>query len=125
MEDGQEDSTIDNFPSLTFLSARLVYYLNLNCMYNLERTVVDTYYCECSKFSGCRKINGIMDYCDICSLSIKHCPYDNEKNYRIKHLIEKYISLINDFKKYNVDIYVGDYTSKIIDFDKNEFMVFF
>ena len=112
MEDGKEDFTTDSFPSLVFLSARLVYYINLNCMYNLEKTVVDTYYCQCLKYSGCRKPNGVMDYCDICSLSIKHCPYDNEKNYRVKDLINKHIELVDDFTKYNPDIYVGDYESK-------------
>ena len=50
MEGGKEDSTTDNFPSLVFLSARLVYYINLNCMYNLEKTVVDTYYCKCLEY---------------------------------------------------------------------------
>ena len=35
MEDGKEDSTTDDFPSLIFFSARLLYYINLNCMYNL------------------------------------------------------------------------------------------
>ena len=112
MEDGKEDSTTDNFPSLVFLSARLVYYINLNCMYDLEKTVVDTYYCECLKYSGCRKINGVMDYCDICSLNIKHNPYDNEKKCRVKDLINKHIELVDDFKKYNVNIYVGDYINK-------------
>ena len=113
--DGKEDSTTEKFPSLIFLSARLVYYLNLNCMYNLEKTVVDNYNCECYHFSCCKKINGIRDYCDLCSLLVKHPPYENEKNYRIKHLIEKHLSLINDFKEYkHVKIHVGDYYSKNI-----------
>ena len=112
MENGKENSTTDNFPSLVYLSARLVYYINLNCMYNLEKTIVDNYNCNCLKFSGCRKPNGIMDYCDLCSLLIKHCPYDSEKNLRIKYLIEKHLSLVNDFKEHNIEIYVGDYCSK-------------
>ena len=57
-----------------------MYYINLNCIYNLEKTVVDTYECSCSEFSGCRKINGIRDYCDLCSLSIRHSSYEEEKN---------------------------------------------
>ena len=84
-------------------------------MYNLEKTVVDGYNCECYHFSSCRKINGIRDYCDLCSLSVKHSPYENEKNYKIKHLIEKHLSLVNDFKEYkHVKIHVGDYCSKNI-----------
>ena len=109
----KEDSTTDNFPSLLFLSARFVYYLNLNCMYNLEKTVIDNYDCQCHHFSGCRKMNGIRDYCDLCSLLVKNSPYENEKNYKIKHLIKKHLDLINDFKKYkHVKINTGDYYCK-------------
>ena len=108
---GKEDSTTDTFPSLVYLSARLVYYINLNCMYNLEKTVVDNYNCNCHKYSGCRKINGIRDFCDLCSLSIKHCPYDSEKNFKI----EKHLPLVDDFKKHNVEIIVEDYCSKCFD----------
>ena len=121
--DGKEDSTTEKFPSLIFLSARLVYYLNLNFMYNLEKTVVDGYNCDCYNFSSCRKINGIRDYCDLCSLSVKHSPYENEKNYRIKHLIEKHLSLVNDFKEYKyVKIHVGDYSSKNINFKDGTYL---
>ena len=121
MEGGKEDSTTDNFPSLTFLSTRLVYYINLNSMYNLSKTVVDTYYCKCLKYSGRRKPNGVMDYCDLCSLNIKHDPYDNEKNYKVKDLIKKHIEFVNDVKKYPVHIYVGDYVSKSRIFDEWSF----
>ena len=87
MEDGKEDFTID-FPSLSFLSARVVYYINVNCMYNLQKAVIDPFLCSCDKYSGCRKPNDVRDYCNICSLNIKHDPYENEKKYKIKHLIE-------------------------------------
>ena len=44
MEDGKENSTIDTFPSLPFLSTRLVYYINLNCMYNLQKAIINPFY---------------------------------------------------------------------------------
>ena len=78
MEDGKGDFTID-FPSLCFLNARVVYYINVNCMYNLQKAVIDPFLCSCDKYSGCRKPNDVRDYCDICSLNIKHDPYENEK----------------------------------------------
>ena len=46
MEDGKEDSTIDTFPSLSFLSARLLYYINLNCMYNLQKAIINPFYVD-------------------------------------------------------------------------------
>ena len=110
MEDGKEDSTIDTFPSLSFLSARLLYYINLNCMYNLQKAIINPFLCRCDDYSGCRKPNDVRDYCDVCSLNIKHNSSENEKKYRIKHLIEKHIEMVNDFNKYNVNIENGDYT---------------
>ena len=112
---GKDDSAIEKtFPSLTFLAARLVYYINLNCMFNLEKTVIDAWECNCNLFSGFRKINGIRDYCDLCSLNIKHQPsQEEESNFKVKNLVNKHISLINDFKNYShVSIYEGDYVSK-------------
>ena len=69
---GKDDSSINNFPSLIFLSSRMVYYINLNCIYNLEPTVIDCWECDCDQFSGCRKANGLRDYCDLCSLSMRY-----------------------------------------------------
>ena len=124
-ENGREDfftkhNTKDNnFPSLVFLSSRMVYYLNLNCIYNLERTVIDCWTCDCDKFFGCKKANGIRDYCDLCSLSVKHFSYVEEKKYKVRHLIKKHIVLVNDFKENShVNIRVGDHTEKSIDFNK-------
>ena len=83
MEDGKEDSTTDNFPSLCFLSARVLYYINVNCMYNLQKAVINPFLCSCDKYSGYRKPNDIRDYCNICSLNIKHDPYENKKNIKL------------------------------------------
>ena len=117
---GKGDSSIKNngFPSLIYLSARMVYYINVNCIFNLERTVIDCWECDCDQFSGCRKPNGIRDYCDLCSLSMRHFSYLEENNYEVKHLINKPISLINDFKENSqVTIRTGDYIEKSINFN--------
>ena len=81
-------------------------------MYNLQKAVIDPFLCLCDKYSGCRKPNDVRDYCDICSLNIKHDPYENEKKYKIKHLIEKQIEMVDDFKKYNINIQIYDYVFK-------------
>ena len=53
-----------------------------------------------------------MDYCDYFSLAVKHNPYDYEKDFKIKNLIDKHIELINDFKTYEIDITNEDFESK-------------
>ena len=85
---------------MTFLSARLLYYINLNCMYNLQKAIINPFLCSCDDYSGCKKPNGVRDYCDICSLNIKHNPFENEKH----------IEMVNDFNNYNVNIENDDYT---------------
>ena len=58
-------------------------------------------------------MNGIRDYCNLCSLLVKNSPCENEKDYKIKHLIEKHLDLINEFKEYkHVKINTGDYYCK-------------
>ena len=116
MDDGKEDlfTKEEKFQSLMYLSTCMVYYINLNTMCNLNKTVVDNYYCRCLKYSGCKKINGIMVYCDLCQLNIKHNPnpYDYQNDFKVRNLINKNIELTKDFKNYDVDIYTGDYTFK-------------
>ena len=101
----------EKVPSLKFFAARLVYYINVNLMFNLQKAAISTYNCECDKFSG-RKSNEIMDYCDYCSLAIKHDPYNHEKDYKIKNIINKHIEMVADFKKYDINISNEDYRSK-------------
>ena len=88
-------------------------------MYKLEKNVIDFWECKCHEFFGCRKKNGIRDYCDLCSLNIKHDPTkEEESNFQVKHLVNKHISLINDFKKYpRIYIYEGDFVSKCSNFN--------
>ena len=110
--DNDEKEKKEKVPSLKFYAARLVYYINVNLMFNLHKAAISYYNCNCRKFSGCRKPNKIMDYCDYCSLAVKHNPYDYEKDYKIKNIIDKHIEMVKDFKKYNIDITNEDYTSK-------------
>ena len=115
---GKDDSSINKFPSLMFLSSKMVYYINLNCIYNLERTVIDCWECECDQFSSCRKANWLRDYCNLCSLSNRHFSFEEEKNFKFKHLIEKNISLVDDFKRNSrLNIRTGDYIEKSITFE--------
>ena len=103
----------EKFPSLKFFAARMIYYLNLNIMYNLHKESLVYFYCECYKYSGCEHKNGLKNYCIRCSMEIKHNPFDYEKNYRIKNLIDKHIELINDFNEHNIDITNHDYVIKL------------
>ena len=100
----------DTFPSLTFLAARLVYYINLICcMYNIRKAIINPFQCKCDDYCGCCLPNGIRDYCDVCFLFTKHNPSDNEHVFKIKDIIRKNIELVNDMKKYNIDIDTYDY----------------
>ena len=100
------------FPSLTFLAARFVYYLNVNCMYNIRKAQINPFYCLCDDYSGCPFPNGLRNYCDVCYLFSKHDVEDNEKAFSNKHLIDKNIELMADFKKFNVQIDNNDYIFK-------------
>ena len=112
-ENEEEEEGEEKVPSLKFFAARLVYYINVNLMFNLNKAAISTYYCNCNKYSGCRKPNKIMDYCDYCSLATKHNPYDHEKDYKIKNIINKHIEMVDDFKKYDIDVTNEDFRSKM------------
>ena len=119
MGDGREDFFIrysvekkKTFPSLTFLAARSVYYINVNCMYNISKAQINPFYCLCDEYSGCPLPNGLRNYCDVCYLFLEHDVEDNEKAFSVKHLINKNIDLVIDFKKYNVQIDNTDYQFK-------------
>ena len=100
----------DNFPSLTFLAARLVYYINLNCMYNIRKSVLNPFECNCLFYSGCTLPNGAKNYCELCMLNLKHDPADNERVFSVRELIKKIIEMVNDIKQTNVNIDNSDYT---------------
>ena len=112
-EEEEEEDQKKKFPSLTFLAARLVYYINVNFMYNLRKIQVNPFSCLCYQYSGCPLSNGVKDYCNICSLFTKHNVEDNEKNFSIRHLIKKNIELVKDLKEYYIDIDNCDYDFKL------------
>ena len=103
----------ERVPSLKFFAARVVYYINLNTMYNLLKESIYGWNCQCHRFSGCQRRIGVIDYCDLCSLNIKHNPFDNERDFKIKNIINKNNELVNDFKEYyNIEIDGSDYRTK-------------
>ena len=103
----------EKVPSLKFYAARMVYYINLNIMYNLHKESLICYYCRCYEYSGCVNENGFMNYCIRCSMEIEHNPFKYEKDYKIKNLINKHIKLINDFNEHKLDISNDDYIIKL------------
>ena len=112
-EKEEEKDQKKKFPSLTFLAARLVYYINVNFMYNLRKIQINPFSCLCYQYSGCPLPNSVKDYCNICSLFTKHNVEDNEKNFSIRHLIKKNIELVEDLKKYYINIDNSDYDFKL------------
>ena len=113
MESGNENFTTKKlFPSLTFYAARMVYYLNLNTMYNIHKEFSEGWNCECNKYYGCKTEAGFMDYCNLCQLDIKHFPCDYEKDYNIKNLINKNIELVEDLKTFDIKLINDDFKSK-------------
>ena len=49
----------EEVPSLKFYAARMVYYINLNIMYNLHKESLISYYYRCYEYSGCVNENGL------------------------------------------------------------------
>ena len=128
MEGGNEDfftkdAKKDSFPSLTYLAARLVYYINLNCMYNIRKAILNPFQCKCNDYSGCPLPNGVKDYCDVCYLFNKHNAEDNEGVFNIRDIINKNIELANDLKKCKVEIDTTDYT--FVTFNRLEMYSFY
>ena len=100
----------DKFPSLLFLAARLVFYINNNTVYNLEKTVNHVWNCKYYLYSRCKKANGPDDYCDLCTISNRYHSYFTFTIKRIDYLIKEHISLIEDFQEHkDIEIFTGDY----------------
>ena len=51
-EKEEEKDQKKKFPLLTFLAARLVYYINVNFMYNLRKIQINPFSCLCYQYSG-------------------------------------------------------------------------
>ena len=117
-EEEEEENTVVKFPSLVFLSARTVLHINLNCMYNLERAVIDTWECECDR--------QLWSLCNLCLMYEKHKPHFPyfKKRYKIKELINQHMSLIDDFKKNSyLNISDCDYIEKYHDYREDTFSI--
>ena len=83
--------TKERVESLYVSSLKLVFYLNVNFLYNLRKFVNDISTCDCF-------INP-KNLCNICSLLEKHDVDKIEKNYSEKAIVETIITLRNDLEK--------------------------
>ena len=114
MADLNEDFFIEveekkDFLSLSFLSARSVFYINLNTIYNIEKTV-NHCYCDCHLYSGCCLENGATDYCNLCIINNTSFSYFHEKRRDVSDIIKLHIELVNEFRKNkDIEIFTGDY----------------
>ena len=72
-------------------SLKLVFYLNVNFLYNLRKFVNDISTCNC--------FENPKNLCNICLLLEKYDVDKIEKNYNQKAIVETNIALRNDLKK--------------------------
>ena len=105
------------FPSLLFLAARLVFYINNNTISNLEKTVNPVWECRCHNYSGCAKPNGELSYCDLYALNNCYHSFLAFTIRSVDYQIKTCISWIKDFEKNkDIVIFTGDYTEKSMNF---------
>ena len=81
----------ERIESLYVSSLKLVFYLNVNFLYNLRKFVNDISTCNCFK--------NPKNLCNICLLLKKYDVDKIEKNYNQKAIVETNIALRNDLKK--------------------------
>ena len=95
--EGKRDATTietvskERMESLYVSSLKLIFYLNVNFLYNLRKFVNDISTCDC--FAKPKNL------CNICSLLEKYDVNKIEKDYRQKAIVETNIALTNDLKK--------------------------
>ena len=81
----------ERIESLYVSSLKLVFYLNVNFLYNLRKFVNDISTCNC--------FENPKNLCNICLLLEKYDVDKIEKNYNQKAIVETNIALRNDLKK--------------------------
>ena len=86
-----ETTSKERIESLYVSSLKLVFYLNVNFLYNLRKFVNDISSCDCFR--------NPKNLCNTCSLLEKYDVDKIEKNYRQKAIVETNIALRNDLKK--------------------------
>ena len=95
--EGKRDTTTietvskENIESLYVSSLKLVFYLNVNFLYNLRKFVNDISTCDC--FTNPKNL------CNICSLLKKYDVDKIDKNYKQEAIVETNIALKNDLEK--------------------------
>ena len=109
----------DDFPTLKYLAAKLVFYINNNTIMQIEKTWNSCFACDCHKYSGCAGPNGERGYCSLCQLNNYYFSCLSFTNKNIDYHIKLLIQLIEDLKK-NEDLIIfdGDYTDKSMNFQE-------
>ena len=89
--------------------------MNLNTLYNFEKTYHGNYYCDCYNYSGCPKNTfGRLEYCLICQLGVHFNADKLFRNYNVADHIKIYQQLIKIYQKNpDLDGYDGDFTDKL------------
>ena len=78
--------------------------------------MVESYYCDCFRYSGCAKPNGQLD-CFICMNGIHYNSHVSYTNYNTKEHVKSYRELVNEFKNNpDVEMYNDNYTEKSFNF---------
>ena len=92
----------EKIESLYVSSLKMVYYLNVNLLYNLRELYIDHAVCKCF-FTPEKK-------CNICLLLEKYDVEKIERNYNQKAIVETNIALKKDLKKMSeLKVYSDDY----------------
>ena len=102
-DDGKDTSTTkDRTESLYVSSLKMIYYLNVNFLYNLRELYNDHSICNCF-FTPEEK-------CNICLLLEKYDIENIERNYNQKAIVETNIALKKDLGNMpNLKVYSDDY----------------
>ena len=102
-DDGKDTSiTKDKIESLYVSSLKMIYYLNVNFLYNLRELYNDHSVCKCFLTPE--------EKCNICLLLEKYDVENIERNYNQKAIVETNIALKNDLENMSdLKLYSEDY----------------
>ena len=113
LKDGRENFIIKP-KSLLFFCKRMVYYININLMFNIREHSINPFGCMCDYYSGCPFPNGAKNYSEYCYLFCKFNVDVHQNNFTVKNLIETNIKLIETFTNSNIDISNDDYINTFL-----------
>ena len=113
LKDGRENFIIKP-KSLLFFCKRMVYYININLMYNIRERSINPFSCMCDYYSGCPFPNGAKNYCEYCYLFCKFNLALHENNFSTKNLIKTNIKIVETFTNSNIEITNDDYVNTFL-----------